>query len=136
MIERIDLLEKMYEAQLKLNKRIGRDTLCDENKEEYILDLIIALEDEVAELKNCLNWKWWSKAYNDYKKYGVIDKQNAVVEMVDILHFYLSLMQTLDITPEKLYDVYMQKNKINLDRQNNNYNHLDKTEEDNKNIKI
>jgi len=136
MIERIDLLEKMYDAQLKLNKRIGRDTLCDDNKEEYILDLIIALEDEVAELKNCLNWKWWSKAYNEHNKYGVIDKQNAVVEMVDILHFYLSLMQTLDITPEKLYDVYMQKNKINLDRQNNNYNHLNKTEEDNKNIKI
>lgn len=136
MSDRIDFLEKMYEAQLKLNKRIGRDTLCDENKEEYILDLIIAMEDEVQELKNCLNWKWWSKVYKDHKKYGVIDKQNAVVEMVDILHFYISLMQTLDITPQKLYDVYIQKNKINLERQDKGYNHLEKDEADNKGIKV
>jgi len=35
---------------------------------------------------------------------------------------------------EKVYDVYVQKNKVNIERQNSGYSKATKTEDDNKKI--
>lgn len=129
-----DLFHKIWDMQGELNKVIGRDTINDPEKQKWIFDYITALEQELAELKDCLNWKWWSKAHKDFPKHGVMDKQNLKVELIDIMHFYISLLQCAGLTPEEILNVYSQKHQVNLDRQKSGYDHRNKTEEDNKSI--
>ena len=129
-------LQKIWDMQEDLNKIIGRDTVGDANKEKWIFDYITAMEQEIAELKDTLNWKWWSKEYKKHAPYGIIDKQNLKVELIDILHFLISTMQVAGFTADEVMDVYKQKHKINIERQNKGYNHIGKTEEDNKTIKV
>ena len=131
-----DTLKKIWNMQKDLNKIIGRDTVEASNKEKWFFDYITAMEQEIAELKDCLNWKWWSKEYQKHEPYAIMDKQNLKVELIDILHFLISTMQIAGFTPEELMNVYEQKHKINIERQQNGYNHIGKTEEDNKTIVV
>lgn len=85
-----------------------------------------AMDGELAELDDDLLWKWWSK--------DKIDLQNIRVELVDILHFLISAMMCAGLTPEKLYDIYNQKHKINIARQDSDYSRDTKDEEDNRSI--
>ena len=59
-------------------------------------------------------WKWWAK----YQKF---DPQNARVEVVDMLHFIVSLAQTLGMSADDFYQAYAKKNHINHDRQDSGY---------------
>ena len=45
-------------------------------------DVINALDDEFAELRNSYPWKWWKSARPNF--------QNALMEIVDLLHFALT----------------------------------------------
>jgi len=84
---------------------------------------------------NCYNWKWWSKRYDKQPKGSIIDWQNAKVEYIDILHFFISLGQTLGFTPEEIFRIYKQKWEVNIKRQEDGYDHINKSEEDNRSIK-
>jgi dimeric dUTPase (all-alpha-NTP-PPase superfamily) len=59
-------------------------------------------------------WKWWAK----YQKF---DEQNARVEVVDLFHFLISLAQTLGMSAEDVYQAYVKKNQVNLQRQETGY---------------
>lgn len=85
-----------------------------------------AMEEELAELKDEILWKWWSR--------DEIDLQNIRVELVDVLHFLISAMLSAGLTPEKLYDIYRQKHQINIARQDSDYRASTKTEQDNRSI--
>ncbi len=123
----VDKLEKMFELQKMLNKRIGVDTdkMTDDERIKWILDYSRALGQELAELVDSVPWKWWAK-YQDFKK------QNVKVEIVDIFHFLISLAQTLNLTADDIFQGYLKKNKINLDRQDSGY--TTKDDQDNKEI--
>ena len=60
--------------------------------------------------------------------------QNIRVEIVDQLHFWISLAMSAGMDAQKVYDVYVQKNQVNIDRQNSDYSKASKTEDDNKKI--
>jgi dimeric dUTPase (all-alpha-NTP-PPase superfamily) len=77
-------------------------------------------------LKDELLWKWWSKDH--------LDMQNIRVEIVDQLHFWLSLALTAGLDAQKVFDLYVQKNKVNIDRQNAGYSKATKDEADTKGI--
>jgi len=85
-----------------------------------------ALTDESRELGEELLWKWWSK--------DKLDMQNIRVEIVDQLHFWLSLAITAGMDAEKVFDIYVQKNKVNIERQNAGYSKDNKNEADNRGI--
>jgi dimeric dUTPase (all-alpha-NTP-PPase superfamily) len=70
-------------------------------------------------------WKWWAS----YQKF---DKQNARVEIVDLLHFLVSLAQVMEISHEELFEAYTKKHLVNLQRQDSGYKVKD--ENDNKHI--
>jgi hypothetical protein len=70
-------------------------------------------------------WKWWAS----YQKF---DKQNARVEIVDLLHFLISVAQVMEITPDDLFEAYTKKHRVNLNRQESGYKTKDET--DNKDI--
>ena len=85
-----DKLEEIFRLQEQLNKRIGVDTasMTDEQRQQWVLNYCRAMTQEVAELTDSVPWKWWAK----YQKF---DKQNARVEVIDLLHFLVSIAQIL-----------------------------------------
>jgi dimeric dUTPase (all-alpha-NTP-PPase superfamily) len=112
----MDKLDKIFEMQEKLNRRIGinLDDLCDDEKIKWILNYSRALQQEVSELIDSVPWKWWAK----YQKF---DRQNARVEVVDIVHFLVSIAQVLGMSADDIFDAYCKKNAINHERQDSGY---------------
>ena len=113
--------------QQELNLRIGVDTASfnEKQKTEWMLNYCRAMTQELAELTDCVPWKWWAK----YQKF---DEQNARVEIVDLFHFLVSLAQTAGMTADDVYDAYVKKNKVNHQRQESGY--AVKDESDSKHI--
>lgn len=111
-----DMLKEIFRLQADLNLRIGVDTanMPAEKKTEWILNYCRALSQETAELTDSVPWKWWAK-------YQTFDKQNARVEVVDLFHFLVSLAQVLDMTADDVFQAYVQKNKVNIKRQDDGY---------------
>ena len=123
----MDKLDKIFEMQEKLNRRIGinLDDLGDDERIKWILNYSRALQQEVSELIDSVPWKWWAK----YQKF---DKQNAKVEVVDIMHFLVSIAQILDMSADDIFDAYCKKNAINHERQDSGY--VTKNKDDSRSI--
>jgi len=113
-----DKLDTIFELQKKFNKSVGVDTdeisKDEQLQQQWILNYCRAIQQEISELIDCCQWKWWAT----YQKF---DKQNAKVEIVDLVHFVISLAQVLGMTPGDLYQSYLKKNEINFKRQENGY---------------
>jgi dimeric dUTPase (all-alpha-NTP-PPase superfamily) len=99
-----------------LNRRIGvaLPPAGEEEKAKWILNYTRAMQQEIAELVDSVPWKWWAK----YQKF---DEQNARVEVVDLFHFLVSLAQTLGMNADDVYQAYVKKNQVNLQRQDTGY---------------
>jgi dimeric dUTPase (all-alpha-NTP-PPase superfamily) len=111
-----DKLEEIFRLQENLNKRIGVDTahMTDEQRQQWVLNYCRAMSQEIAELTDSVPWKWWAK----YQKF---DKQNARVEVVDLLHFLISLAQVLEMSGNDVYEAYTKKHRVNVARQDSGY---------------
>ncbi len=122
-----DKLDEIFRMQEALNLRIGVDTrhMTDEQRQQWTLNYCRAMSQEVAELTDSVPWKWWAK-------YQTFDKQNARVEVVDLLHFLVSLALVLEMTPEDFYTAYAKKHSVNLARQDSGY--VKKDEHDSRHI--
>jgi len=109
-------------SQAQSEEALGPNTEVNQWLRKYLE----ALTDESRELGEELLWKWWSK--------DKLDMQNIRIEIVDQLHFWLSLAITAGMDAEKVFDIYMQKNKVNIERQNSSYSKENKNEADNRGI--
>lgn len=118
-----DRLHEIFRLQRELNVRIGVDTagMTEEQRQQWVLSYCRAMSQEIAELTDCVPWKWWAK----YQKF---DKQNARVEIVDLLHFLVSLAQVLELSPEDIFEAYAKKHRVNLARQDSGYTTKDETD--------
>ncbi len=115
-MDRNDRLVEIFDMQESLNKRIGVD-VCNLNEEqqvEWTLNYCRAMSQELAELTDSVPWKWWAK-------YQEFDKQNARVEVIDMLHFLVSLAQVLGMSAEDVHELYMKKHDVNVQRQDSGY---------------
>lgn len=93
----------------------------------WLRNYLRALQEEARELERDLLWKWWSK--------DVIAVQNIRVELVDLLHFLVSLAQCAGLSAEDFYRLYLKKNQVNFQRQEQNYSQATKDESDNRDIR-
>jgi putative phosphoesterase len=118
-----DKLEAMFYLQKLLNRRIGvnTDRLTAAERQRWVLNYCRAMAQEVAELTDCVPWKWWAS----YQKF---DKQNARVEIAELLHFLISLAEVMEVTPDELFDLYTKKHRLNLARQDAGYTVKDETD--------
>jgi len=123
----VDKLEELFRLQQKLNRRIGVDTenMTEAERQQWLLHYSRAMSQEVAELTDCVPWKWWAK-------YQTFDRQNARVEVVDLFHFLISAAQVLQLSADDIFEAYTKKHQVNLDRQASGY--AKKDEGDNKHI--
>ncbi len=110
-----------------LNRRIGvvLPPPTEEEKAKWVLNYTRAMQQEIAELIDSVPWKWWAK----YQKF---DEQNARVEVVDLFHFLISIAQTLGMSADDVFQAYVKKNQVNLQRQESGY--VKKDESDSRHI--
>jgi dimeric dUTPase (all-alpha-NTP-PPase superfamily) len=118
-----DRLDQIFALQNQLNERIGisADKLNDKERQHWLLQYCRAMNQEVAELTDCVPWKWWAK-------YQQLDLQNARVEIVDLLHFLISLAQVAGMSAEDLFTAYVKKHEVNHLRQDSGYQSKDEAD--------
>ena len=105
-----DKLDVIFELQKKLDTDIQERRSLDFPMEQWIQKDVLAMISELAELLDEVNFKWWKneKPINEEALHG---------ELVDILHFFVSMCIRAGLDSDKLYEGYTAKNKENFDRQ-------------------
>jgi len=115
-------LEELYKLQYKLDcyivsksKGSSRHVNLGGNAKMFLNDRITALFCEVGEFANAnRGFKYWSRKPPE-------SRMRLLDEYADILHFYLSIGNTMGFTPDEVEEAYLSKNAINYKRQEENY---------------
>ena len=134
------MLRQLFEWQAELNKRTGFDAQAlrgdfdPQRAGEWINNYLAAMSSEIEELRDCTYWKHWCAEAQAGRRFELGDLQNARVEVIDMLFFWISLAQCVGLNAEDVFRLYEQKLKVNHDRQSNGYAMRAKTEEDNRSI--
>ena len=135
-------LTEFFELQSTLNKRVGLDDtgfaetfagppdgaantvrhhMLLIRGGEWIDDMLKAMSSEMEELRNCTFWKHWCEEAQSGQRYKIKDVAAARKEVIDILHFWISLAQILGMSPDMVSDMYKAKLAKNLKRQDDGY---------------
>ena len=110
-------LSEIFKEQIRLNETINPDLYKEikdpDIRRERFLQFELALRKESAEAIDSLNWKWWKKDEEDW--------DNIKIELVDMLHFWVSMCTVAGIDADDVIDLYLKKNKLNHKRQDEGY---------------
>ena len=134
------MLKELFQYQAELNKRTGfdaqalRENFDPQVAGKWINNYLAAMSSELEELRNCTFWKHWCAEARQGRRFELHDLQNARVEVIDMLFFWISLAQCLGLDADDVFRLYQQKLKVNHDRQSNGYTMQSKTEDDNRSI--
>jgi len=106
-----DKLEHIFALQSAFDSALLRARgLEGVTREEWIQRETLAMLSELAELIGEVNFKWW-------KNPRPVDDAAVKGELVDILHFLVSMCLKMGMTAGELHALYTQKNRENFDRQ-------------------
>ncbi|KAB2954342.1 dUTPase [Heliorestis acidaminivorans] len=106
-----DRLSHIFELQSAFdNEIIKKRGLEQISREEWLQKETLAMISELSELLDEVNFKWW-------KNPKPINEDAVKEELIDILHFFVSMCLKAGLTPEELYERYKKKNQENFDRQ-------------------
>ena len=134
------MLADLFKKQAELNRRLGFDPeefrrdFDPQKAGEWLHNYLMAMSNEIEELRDCTFWKHWTAEAKQGKRFYLHDLQNARVEVIDLLFFWISMAQCLGLSAEDVVTLYQQKLAVNHARQDNDYSMSDKTEDDNKSI--
>ena len=107
----MDRLDEIFALQKKFNDElVQRRALHDIPGEQWIKMQTLAMISELAELIDEVNFKWW-------KNEKPVNLDNVKDELVDILHFFVSMCLSAGMDASELYARYRTKNQENFDRQ-------------------
>ena len=104
-LQRIFYMQDLFNSDLVKNRHLEHIT-----NEEWIQKQTLAMISELAELLDEVNFKWW-------KNPKELNYDNIKEELVDILHFFVSMCIKAGMSSDEMYEIYMKKNKENFDRQ-------------------
>ncbi len=107
----MDKLEQIFELQNRFDTELAqRRGLTGIPMEQWIQKETLAMLSELAELIDEVNFKWW-------KNEKPVDEGKVKEELVDILHFFISMCLKTGMDASELHRRYLDKNKENFDRQ-------------------
>lgn len=86
---------------------------------EYLRWNMLAVDDELAEVRKAISWKPWQHDE------PYVDRQEVLKECVDVLHFVANIICAVGATDDELNKEYLNKMQKNADRQNKGYRVLD-----------
>lgn len=106
----MDRLDEIFAMQKSLDKDITERRRLEFTYEEWMQKDALACIEEIMEVLNEVQYKWWKN-----KK----PENPAAVqeELVDVLHFFISMCLRSGMDAQALYEGYVNKNKENFDRQ-------------------
>lgn len=136
------MLRELFEKQAELNKRIGFDPgrlrrhFDPQVAGEWLNNYIIAASNELEELRNCTFWKHWCAEARAGRRFRLHDLQNARVEVIDLLFFWISMAQCVGLDADDVMELYFKKLNVNHRRQDTNYSMQGKDESDNRAIHL
>jgi len=134
------VLDEIFQLQAELNRRIGfdtralRDNFDPQKAGAWLNDYIAAASNELEELRDCTFWKHWCAEAQEGRRFALHDLQNARVEVIDLLFFWVSLAQCVGLNAEDVHKLYLQKLQVNHRRQDQRYSMIAKDETDNRGI--
>lgn len=107
----MDKLEKIFEMQAAFNADLGaRRGLENISADEWQQKLTLAMLSELAEALANTNFKWW-------KNQAPQDNAALREEIVDMLHFLVSMALRAGMSAQEFFDLYVKKNEENFARQ-------------------
>ena len=107
----MDRLERIFQLQKAFNDElVTRRNLGDIPMEKWLQMQTLATISELSELLNEVNFKWW-------KNPKELDYAAIKEELVDILHFFVSMCLKVGMDADELCRLYTAKNRENFDRQ-------------------
>ncbi len=101
---------------------------------KWLNDYLAAMGNEIEELRDCTYWKHWCAEARQGRRFELHDLQNARVEVIDMLFFWISLAQCVGLDADDVVELYKKKLNINHTRQDSNYSMEGKTEHDNRTV--
>ena len=104
-LEQIFQMQQAFQEELIETRRLEGMTM-----EEWIQKLTLATMSELSELIDEVNFKWW-------KNPRPVDSDRVKEELVDVLHFFVSMCLHSGMSAEELHRRYLDKNQENFDRQ-------------------
>ena len=116
IIEEIFLKQHLLQDALFPDHPI--DQLDDIEREQFTKEYVLAIQAELIEVLDEINWKIWKRTRVTYDDKRI---ERIQFELIDILHFYVNLCLIWGITPKKLQELYDKKNAINHERQKDGY---------------
>ena len=117
-------LELVFHYQNKLQERLGTWDKIRDNpnlKQQWINQMILAMFEETVEIMRETPYKNPNFVPFGWKKTQIGDPEKLKEELVDLLHFFVNLCIGADLKPDELVQRYLDKNKINHERQDHGY---------------
>lgn len=136
------MLKELFRRQAELNRRIGFDPMAlrkafdPQRAGEWLNNYIMAAANELEELRACTYWKHWCAEAKAGRRFELHDLQNARVEVIDLLFFWISLAQCVGLDADDVMELYRKKLAVNHHRQDTGYAMATKSEADNKAIRL
>jgi dimeric dUTPase (all-alpha-NTP-PPase superfamily) len=107
----MDKLDEIFTLQNAFNQNlIQKRHLEGITDTEWIQKHTLAMLSEMAELLDEVNFKWW-------KNPKPVNQDAIKGELVDILHFFISMCLKAGMDARELHSLYLQKNRENFLRQ-------------------
>lgn len=106
----MDKLDKIFELQKQLDERIERDHNVKFTRDEWIQKEMLAIISELSEALSETNFKWW-------KVPKEVDDDALREELIDVLHFFISLCIRCGLSADSMFEIYTAKNRENIKRQ-------------------
>lgn len=106
----MDKLDCIFDLQKQLDDDIVRLRGLDYPMDQWMQKEVLAMISELSEVLDEVNFKWW-------KNPKPVDQDALKNELVDVLHFFVSMCLKSGMTADELFSRYKAKNQENFDRQ-------------------
>jgi len=106
----LDKLDVIFQLQKSLDEDIIARRNLDFPKEVWMQKEVLAMISELSEVLDEVNFKWW-------KNPKPVDDAALKGELVDVLHFFVSMCLKSGMSAQELFELYKAKNQENFDRQ-------------------
>ena len=108
----MDMLTQMFELQDTFEKRFfDFKNMDDDEKQHLAIEFIGHIYEELAEVRAEIPLR------KHWKKDGEVNRRKLKLEIVDVFHFLITLCLIFDINVDEIYETFLHKHQVNIDRQ-------------------
>lgn len=121
-----DQLQIMLDTQKSLQEFLGYDfeSMDMQDRTIFIKEFSIHLNQEINEaLYELPYFKPWKDYENMTEEETIAALRRYKEELVDAFHFFMNMMVAIDFDAGEFFEMYMDKNKENIARQQRGYTH-------------